>query len=338
MAFDNLDNMNNENERRQFLLKSAGLLLTGLLPNLADAESSDNKVTETPDLFPGFKRIAIKTSGATINGVMGGSGPPLLLLHGYPQSHLEWYKIAPMLAKNYTVVATDLRGYGDSSVPQDGINHFGYSKRAMAQDQVEVMEQLGFKSFRVAAHDRGARVGHRMALDHPAKVQKLVVMDIVPTHKLYASTNKKFATSYWHWFFLIQPAPIPETLLLNHESFILKEWFFKGLVPKVISEEVYNEYLRHFKDPSKMHAMCEDYRAGASIDLEHDEQDMNVKVACPVLALWGANGAMGTQFNVLETWRERALNVSGRSLACGHWMPEQLPEEVYSELINFLKD
>jgi haloacetate dehalogenase len=200
------------------------------------------------------------------------------------------------------------------------------------------MEQLGFKSFRVAAHDRGARVGHRMALDHPAKVQKLVVMDIVPTYKLYASTNKKFATSYWHWFFLIQPAPLPETLLLNHESFILREWFFNGLVPKFISEEIYSEYLRHFKDPATMHAMCEDYRAGATIDLEHDEQDMNVKVTCPVMALWGANGAMGTQFNVMETWRERALNVSGKSLACGHWMPEQLPEEVYDELFKFLND
>lgn len=167
-----------------------------MLPSLGNAKSSDNQTTTTLDFFPGFKQISIKTSGATINGVMGGSGPPLLLLHGYPQSHLEWHKIAPMLTKNYTVVATDLRGYGDSSIPEDGINHFGYSKRATAQDQVEVMEQLGFKSFSVAAHDRGARVGHRMALDHPTKVQKLVVMDIVPTHKLYTSTNKEFASAY----------------------------------------------------------------------------------------------------------------------------------------------
>ncbi len=309
-----------------------------MLPSLGNAKSSDNQTTTTPDFFPGFKQISIKTSGATINGVMGGSGPPLLLLHGYPQSHLEWHKISPMLTKNYTVVATDLRGYGDSSIPEDGINHFGYSKRATAQDQVEVMEQLGFKSFSLAAHERGARVGHRMALDHPTKVQKLVVMDIVPTHKLYASTNKEFASAYWHWFFLIQDAPFPETLLSNNARFFFKERVFYGMIPKFIPEEIYKEYLRHFKNPANMHAMCEDYRAGATIDLEHDEQDMNVKITCPVLALWGANGVMGTQFNVIETWRERALNISGKSLPCGHWLPEQLPEQVYEELNKFLKD
>ncbi len=330
--------MNIKNERREFLLKSGGLLLSSLLPSLGNAKSIDNQTTTNTDFFPGFKQISIKTSGATINGVMGGSGPPLLLLHGYPQSHLEWHKIAPMLTKNYTVVATDLRGYGDSSIPEDGINHFGYSKRATAQDQVEVMEQLGFKSFNVAAHDRGARVGHRMALDHPTKVQKLVVMDIVPTHKLYASTNKEFASAYWHWFFLIQDAPLPETLLSNNASFFFKERVFYGMIPKFIPEEIYKEYLRHFKNPANMHAMCEDYRAGATIDLEHDEQDMNVKITCPVLALWGANGVMGTQFNVIETWRERALNVSGKSLPCGHWLPEQLPEQVYEELNKFLND
>jgi haloacetate dehalogenase len=330
--------MNIKNERREFLLKSGGLLLSSLLPSLGNAKSIENQTTTNTDFFPGFKQISIKTSGATINGVMGGSGPPLLLLHGYPQSHLEWHKIAPMLTKNYTVVATDLRGYGDSSIPEDGINHFGYSKRATAQDQVEVMEQLGFKSFNVAAHDRGARVGHRMALDHPTKVQKLVVMDIVPTHKLYASTNKEFASAYWHWFFLIQDAPLPETLLSNNASFFFKERVFYGMIPKFIPEEIYKEYLRHFKNPANMHAMCEDYRAGATIDLEHDEQDMNVKITCPVLALWGANGVMGTQFNVIETWRERALNVSGKSLPCGHWLPEQLPEQVYEELNKFLND
>ena len=330
--------MNIKNERREFLLKSGGLLLSSLLPSLGNAKSIENQTTTNTDFFPGFKQISIKTSGATINGVMGGSGPPLLLLHGYPQSHLEWHKIAPMLTKNYTVVATDLRGYGDSSIPEDGINHFGYSKRATAQDQVEVMEQLGFKSFNVAAHDRGARVGHRMALDHPTKVQKLVVMDIVPTHKLYASTNKEFASAYWHWFFLIQDAPLPETLLSNNASFFFKERVFYGKIPKYIPEEIYKEYLRHFKNPANMHAMCEDYRAGATIDLEHDEQDMNVKITCPVLALWGANGVMGTQFNVIETWRERALNVSGKSLPCGHWLPEQFPEQVYEELNKFLND
>ena len=199
------------------------------------------------------------------------------------------------------------------------------------------MEQLGFKSFKIVAHDRGARVGHRMALDHATRVEKLVVMDIVPTYKLYASTNKAFASAYWHWFFLIQEAPFPETLLLNSADFFLRRTF-AGMVPKYIPEEVYQEYLEHFKDPATMHASCEDYRAGASIDLEHDEQDMEVKVACPMLALWGTNGVMGRQFNVLDTWKERALNVSGKSLPCGHWMPEQLPQEVYDEVSKFLND
>ena len=329
--------MNIENNRREFLLKSGGLMLSTILPNLGDAKPSDNQIIATADFFPGFKQISIKTTGAIINGVMGGSGPPLLLLHGFPQSHVEWHKVAPMLAKNYTIVATDLRGYGNSSKPEDGINHLGYSKRATAQDQVEVMEQLGFKTFKVVAHDRGARVGHRMALDYPRKVQKLVVLDIVPTYKLYTTTNKEFASAYFHWFFLIQAAPFPETLLLNSAEYSLRT-FLRGMIPEFISEEVFSEYLKHFKDPKTMHAMCEDYRAAATIDLEHDENDIATKIMCPLLVLWGANGAMGKLFNVLETWKERASNVTGKGLPCGHWMTEQLPEQVYDEVYNFLKD
>jgi haloacetate dehalogenase len=323
-----------ENKRRDFLIKSGGLMLTSLFPNFVDANATDQQMIRARDHFPGFKKISIKTTGATINGVMGGSGPPLLLLHGFPQSHVEWHKIAPLLAKNFTVVATDLRGYGDSSKPEDGTNHLGYSKRAMAQDQVEVMEQLGFKSFKVIGHDRGARVGHRMALDHPKKVERLVVMDIVPTYKLYTTTNKEFATAYWHWFFLIQNAPFPETLIQNSAEFVLRS-FFRNMVPEFIPEDVFGEYLGHFKDPKTIHAMCEDYRAAATIDLEHDKVDIAAKVECPVLVLWGASGAMDRLFNVLETWKERASNVSGKSLPCGHWMPEQMPQQVYDEINSF---
>jgi haloacetate dehalogenase len=329
--------MSNENRRREFLIKSGGLVLTAMLPGFGEAMPAVDQITSTIDYFPGFKEISIKTSEATIKGVMGGSGPPLLLLHGYPQTHLEWHKIAPLLAKNYTVVATDLRGYGDSSKPEDGVNHQGYSKRAMANDQVEVMEQLGFKTFKVVGHDRGARVAHRMALDHPKTIEKLVVLDIVPTYKLYTTTNKEFATAYWHWFFLIQNAPFPETLLGNSAEFFLRT-LFRGMIPGSIPEDVFNGYLNHFKDPTTIHAMCEDYRAGATIDLEHDKSDLANKLECSVLTLWGANGAMGKLYDVLETWKERALNVTGKSLHCGHWMPEQLPDQVYEEIHSFLKN
>lgn len=311
-------------------------MLTSMLPDFLNASEGEHRKANSIDFFPGFKKISINTSGAVINGVIGGEGPPLLLLHGFPQSHIEWHKIAPMLAKNYTVVATDLRGYGDSSKPEDGENHMGYSKRMMARDQVEVMEQLGFKTYKVIGHDRGARVGHRMALDYPKKVEKLVVMDIVPTYKLYATTNKEFATAYWHWFFLIQNAPLPETMILNSAEVVLRSFFFRGAVPQFIQEDVFSVYLNHFKDTKTIHAMCEDYRAGATIDLEHDKADMANKVECPVLALWGGNGAMDKLYNVLETWKERAINVSGKSLPCGHWMPEQLPEHLYEEVHRFM--
>lgn len=286
--------------------------------------------------FPGFEKIHIETSGATINGVKGGSGPPLLLLHGYPQSHLEWHKIALRLAQDFTVVATDLRGYGDSSKPQDGENHSGYSKRAMAQDQVEVMQQLGFEHFSVVGHDRGGRVGHRMALDHAGKVDRLAVIDIVPTYKLYSEVTREFATLYFHWFFLIQAAPMPETLLLNSADFFLGERTFRGMVPNLIPEEIFDEYLRCFKDPATQHAMCEDYRAGASIDLEYDKEDINTKIECPLFAIWGEKGPMHRLYDVVETWKERARHVTGKALPGGHWLPEELPEETNDALRNFL--
>ena len=278
-------------------------------------------------LFPGFRTSKVQTAGATINVVIGGQGPPLLLLHGAPQTHASWHKVAPELAKEYTVVVADLRGYGDSSKPADGVNHFNYSKRAMAQDQVEVMRSFGFTQFAVVGHDRGGRVTHRMALDHPTVVTKAAVLDIVPTHYIYNHVTREFATAYYHWFFLIRPAPFPETLLNNSIEFYIGTG----------GGAAQAEYLRCFKDPTTVHAMCEDYRAGASIDLEHDEADLSRKVSCPLLALWGEQGSVGRLYDVLAVWRERASNVSGKGLPGGHNLQYDLPDQSLAELRAFLR-
>ena len=287
-------------------------------------------------MFEGFKTSRIETAGATIHTVSAGSGPPLLLLHGYPQTHVMWHKIAPRLAEHFTVVVTDLRGYGDSSKPGDGENHFGYSKRAMAGDQVEVMRHFGFEKFAVAGHDRGGRVAHRMALDHADRVTRVAVLDIVPTHKLFHSVTKEFATVYYHWFFLIQPAPLPETLIGESVEYFLKQRFGR-LMPDGITPEAFDEYLRCFRDPAAIHASCEDYRAAASIDLEHDEADMHRKVECPLLALWAKDGAMEPLYDVLGTWLERASDASGKALRGGHYLPEESAEETVGELMRFFR-
>ncbi len=286
-------------------------------------------------MFAGFTRTTIATQGATINVLIGGTGAPVLLLHGYPQTHVMWHKIAPRLAKDFSAVIPDLRGYGDSSKPPDGENHFGYSKRATAQDPVAVMDHLGFKQFAVVGHDRGGRVGHRMALDHAERVTKLAVLDIVPTHKLYHNVNKEFATAYYHWFFLIQPSPFPETLIGNNAEFYLNSLLGR-LKPQAITPDAFAEYLRCFRDPATIHATCEDYRAAASIDLAHDDADMDRKITCPVLALWAGKGALHKMYDVLATWRERATNVSGKALPGGHFLPEEAPEETFAALKAFL--
>lgn len=309
-------------------------LLKGTAALLASAGSAA-RAAEVP-MFDGFKSVQVQTSGATINVVSGGKGPPLLLLHGFPQTHVEWHKIAPTLAKEFTVVAADLRGYGDSSKPADGDNHIGYSKRAMALDQVEVMSHLGFGKFAVVGHDRGGRVAHRMALDHAEKITRMAVIDIVPTYKIYHSVTKEFATAYYHWFFLIQPAPLPETLIGNSLDYFMNR-SFAPLMPKSVRPEAYAEYLRAFKNPATLHAACEDYRAGAGIDLEHDEADLTRKVECPVRVLWAERGPVGRQFDVLATWRERATQVTGKSLPGGHFLPEELPDQVLAELQAFLR-
>jgi haloacetate dehalogenase len=287
------------------------------------------------DFFPGFRRQIIQTSGTTINVVVGGNGPPVLLLHGYPQTHIEWRKIAPALAKNHTLVMPDLRGYGDSGKPPAGDNHINYSKRAMALDQAEMMERLGFAQFAVVSHDRGARVGHRLALDHPDRVTKLVLMDICPTHYMYKTADREFATAYFHWFFLIQPAPFPETLIENNLDAYLGH-FLGPVMPKFIEPAAYAEYRRCFSDSAAIHATCEDYRAGASIDLAHDEADMDRTIACPLLVLWGANGLVGRKYDVLAVWRDRATQVSGTSLPSSHWLAEEVPDQTLAEVARFL--
>ncbi len=287
-------------------------------------------------MFEDFQTRAIETRETVIHTRHGGSGPPLLLLHGYPQTHVMWHKIAPALGERFTVVATDLRGYGDSGKPPSDPDHHAYSKRATAQDQVEVMRALGFGSFMVAGHDRGGRVAHRMALDHPDKVEKLAVLDIVPTHKIFSTVTKEVATGYYHWFFLIQGGGMPETLIGHDPAFYvttkLGHW---SASMDGFTDEAMAEYIRCFSDPAAIRASCEDYRAAASIDLEHDEADMDRKVACPLLALWGERGLMERNYDVLATWRERAGDVRGYKLACGHFLAEEQPDQTLSRLMDF---
>ena len=289
--------------------------------------------------MPGFVHRDVETSGARIRVAVAGSGPPVLLLHGHPQTHLTWYKVVPGLVDaGHTVVAADLRGYGDSTKPPGGEHHVAYSKRAMALDQVEVMRSLGFPCFAVVGHDRGARVAHRMALDHPAAVDRLVVLDIAPTATMYARTDKEFATRYFWWFFLIQPFDLPERMIGSDPEYFLRRHIAgQSRTPGAVNEDLLQEYLRCYRDPDTIHAICEDYRAAASIDLDHDAADADRKVTSPLLALWGAKGTVGALYDVLETWREKALDVRGRVLDCGHLLQEEAPRETLAALQSFLE-
>ena len=298
----------------------------------------------TSILFPHFVE-----KNVTVAGDSGGhirlridarsGGPPLLLLHGHPQTHAIWHLTAPELAKRFTVVAADLRGYGDSLKPDGLPDHSNYAKRTMAADQVAVMEALGFTQFAVVAHDRGARVAHRMALDHPQRVTKLVTLDIAPTLAMYEQTTMAFAQAYWHWFFLIQPKPLPETMLDRDPEFYLRSVMARG--PDGLAKfapAAFAEYLRCAKLPNAMHGTCEDYRAAATIDLEHDRVDRAAgrKIACPLLALWGAQGVIEKCFKPLDIWREYATDVRGNALPCGHYIPEEAPQALLSSLSSFL--
>jgi haloacetate dehalogenase len=287
-------------------------------------------------LFLNFKAKRIRTSGATINLVTGGEGPPVLLLHGYPETHAMWHKVAPELARDYTVVCADLRGYGDSSKPKGLPDHSNYSKRAMALDMAEVMTALGHQRFHVVGHDRGGRVAHRLARDHGKRVQSLTVLDISPTLKMYDSTDMRFARAYYHWFFLIQPAPLPEKMIssMGIQYILGRIGRSKGGL-KHFPKQVQREYARAFNDPRTIHATCEDYRAAATIDLVHDRKDLKKKLKMPVLALWGKQGVVEAMFDCLADWREVATDVRGRALPCGHFIPEEKPKELLAELRHF---
>lgn len=283
-----------------------------------------------------FEQARIATTGAEIHLVHGGSGGPLLLLHGYPQTHVIWHSVAPRLAECFHVICPDLRGYGDSSKPPSAPDHFPYSKRAMAQDMVEVMAALGHDKFFIAGHDRGARVAHRMALDHPQRIRKACVMDIAPTRHMFETTDQHFATGYYHWFFLIQPDCLPERMIGADPHYYLSETLKRWSAPGArFADEAVAEYLRCFRKPETIHASCEDYRAAASIDLLHDRADKSMKLQCPLLVLWGANAFVHRTYDVPGVWRDYANRVEGRALDCGHFLPEEAPAEVCEALLGF---
>jgi haloacetate dehalogenase len=316
--------MSEFSQSRRELIKQAAVAVAGIAAGGATSFAQQPAGGESR-FFPGFKTFKVQVPGATINGVIGGTGPPLLLLHGAPLSHISWRLITPELAKQYTVVATDLRGYGDSTKPPDTPDHSTYSKRVMATDQVEVMKSFGFNSFRLVGHDRGGRVSHRMALDHPQRVIKLAVLDIVPTYYLYTHVTGSFINAYFHWFQNVRTAPIPEDSI--------KATFAGRAAP---ADPVQAEYFRIQSDPANIHGMCEDYRAAASIDLEHDKADIKKKIACPLHVMWAKPGAMDNLYDVLAIWKERGAHVTGKGMPGGHNMQEGAPAPVLAELQTFL--
>lgn len=276
-------------------------------------------------------------NGVTLRVARGGQGAPLLMLHGHPQNHLAWRKIAPQLAQHYEVILPDLRGYGDSDKPASDEMHQPYSKRAMAGDISQLIDALGLKRVAFVGHDRGGRVGHRLALDHPEKVSCCVFVDIAPTATMYARTDKIFATRYFWWFFLIQPWPLPETMIGHDPAFFLRKHIDGQLkTPGATEPEIFNDYLRCYQDPAMIHAVCEDYRAAASLDLQHDAADSARRIGCPLLALWGEKGTVGQLYDVVETWQDVADDVQGYALPCGHSPHEEVPALFLQQLERFL--
>lgn len=304
--------------------------------------------TEAPAGFSGFRSLDVDTDAATglhirvrtnalaESGTAADDKPALLLLHGYPQTHVMWHKVAPLLTDRFTLVLADLRGYGDSSKPPSDAQHMPYSKRAMAGDMVAVMRALGHERFFLAGHDRGGRVAHRLAADHPDRVRKIAVLDIAPTREMYRNTTEAFARAYWHWFFLIQPADFPERMILaDTDAYWLRKSKTGSQTIRVFDPAALAEYLRCFRDPACVHASCEDYRAAATIDIVHDDEDGGRKLPMPLLALWGANGAVGKCFDPLALWRERASDVRGHALTGGHYLAEEAPQEVAKAFADF---
>ncbi len=299
-------------------------------------------MTSTPAdriLFPGFRTFDVDVDGVTIHGVTGGAGPPVLLLHGYPQTHAIWHRLAPKLTKRFTVIATDLTGYGDSGKPVSDAHHAPYRKSAMARDQVRAMAALGHTRFHLVGHDRGGRVAHRMALDHPDAVRTLTTLDIAPTLHMYRNTSDAFARAYWHWFFLVKAAPVPETMIGADPLFFLRQHMSRGAKGVGLFDPVaFAEYERSFQLPGAIHAACEDYRASATVDMAQDAADLGrLRITAPMLALWGADGAVGKCFDVLASWRDWADDVRGEAVASGHYIPEETPEVLLTLLGGHLQ-
>ncbi len=291
-------------------------------------------------MFPGFTEFDVVVGDIHIHGRKGGEGPPLLLLHGHPQTHVIWHRVAEPLAQRFTVVATDLRGYGDASKPPGLPDHANYSKRAMAADQVAVMAALGFERFFLCGHDRGGRVAHRLVMDHPAAVEKVMVLDIAPTLAMYEKTDRRFATAYFHWFFLIQPPPLPETLIeASPGGYIERTLGGRHADLSAFDPAALAEYRRALSQPGAAHALCEDYRAANTIDLEHDRADRAAgrRIECPLRVLWGRHGIIERCFDPLAEWRAVAARVSGEALDCGHYIPEEAPEALLAHLLDFMR-
>lgn len=294
------------------------------------------------DLFPDFRdtRIALNHALAddvTLRVRIGGTGPALLLIHGYPQTGAMWHRVAPTLAERFTVICPDVRGYGASDKPETDYGHLPYSKRATAADMAALMGHLGFETFKVAGHDRGGRITHRLCLDHPDRVEAASVLDIVPTRHFFKTADHAAAHAYYHWYFLAQPAPLPETLIGADPAFYFRQkcgaWSADGL--EKFDPSALAEYEAAFARPETIHASCEDYRAAATIDLEHDEADIGRKIACPFQVLWGENGAMHRCYDVLETWRDRATDLRGHAIASGHFLAEENPEATLRAFQDF---
>lgn len=290
--------------------------------------------------FDGFDQRRISAGGIELLCRVGGSGPPLLLLHGHPQTHWMWHRVAPALAESFTTVLADLRGYGDSGIPPATPNNEPYSKRVMAADQVALMEALGFERFQVLAHDRGARVAHRLARDYPAIVERMMLLDIAPTLAMYEQTGEAFARAYWHWFFLIRPAPFPETLIeADPEGYLRAVMGTRSAGMRPFSNDAVAEYLRCLSRPGAASAICEDYRASAGIDLEHDRADREAgaRIVCPTLVLWGADGVVGRLFDPIAEWSRVAEDVQGEALPCGHYLAEEEPARVIEAALDFFR-
>ena len=294
--------------------------------------------------FSGFEShtasVASDDGPIEISYLKGGSGPPLLLLHGFPQTKAIWELVAPELAKNYTVIAADLRGYGASSKPHGDTDHATYSKRAMASDQHALMRSLGFERFFLLGHDRGGRVSHRLAMDFPESVLRLMVLDISPTLTMYENTSMEFAKGYWHWFFLIQPEPVPETLIGANPEYWLKNHMGRHAGTGIFSPTRWSEYLSGASNPESMHAMCEDYRAASTIDLMHDrlDRELGKKLQMPMRVLWGEHGLVNKCFQPIEDWKRVSYTeVTGKTVSCGHYIPEELPEGLIAETKEFFQ-